>query len=373
MDRLGPAAPFALGSLDAAELEAFAAAVGPLAGLRADSLISACYHVAALAGVPPGRFGLRELARLGEQAGLVPRTGRNLRYLLDRASFDEIGLRRALAASAPMAEIEAFVLEYVEVPVEDGRSWDVFVIVAVGRGWSQPVGLARTAVPPPDPLDDGPVLDISEAELACVSSLLEQLDDDYAAVEGVRSAPVPPLVARAGTFGENPQARAAIGELIPEYFLPVTGELTECPLRRHPYEPHALLLREHFPLWPQGTSSPQPRQLLGGRSRHGAEYAVAYRPSAGDDTLFAICRPTVAAGADELLGRRPERRARELAELAIRLPEPDEVTLDRVTGFRHLDEPGWARSALLLFSLQAVLTGRLEPAASPTPTSATKA
>jgi hypothetical protein len=372
MDRLGPADAFSLGPLDAAAIEAFRSVLRALPVLRSDSLESACAQVAALAAAPSGGFGLTELVQISSQVGLLPpRTVRNLRYLLDRASFDETVLRRALVATAPMAEVEAFVLEYAAVPVDPERAWDVFMVVAIGRGWSQPIGIARTPVPPADPLDGGRVLDISEAEVACVAALLEQLDSDYAAVHGASSVQVPPVVARARSLGENPQAREAIGELMPEYFLPVTGELTECNLRRHPYESHSLLLREHFPPWPQGTAPPRPRQLLDRGSRHSAEYALAYRTPTETDTRFAICRPTVAAGADELLGERPERRARELAELAVRLPAPDATTLARVTDFRHRDDRGWIRSALLLFTLRAVLTGRLQPAAADTPTGVT--
>lgn len=188
--------------------------------------------------------------------------------------------------------------------------------------------------------------------------LLTELGDDYVAVAGELPPRVPPILALDQRFGENHDLRGALE--VPEYFLTVGPEYEGLELAAEAYEmrrPGQIIARQ-FGEWPDDAPAPVPKQVLGASSRRTAEYAVAFR--AAGLTRYAVARPLVRAPRGAMLGRRPQVRARALAELAARLPQWHSGTNDRVVAFRHHSERGWLRHALLLSAAQAVVSGRLQ-------------
>lgn len=360
---LGPSSPFALPSAERLDLDQLERLVLGLLGGRGDRAARMAGWIGAVVAAPAGHFSTPDLAKVVPQGHET--SEKQLRYLVDKAAWDQVTLRRALVASAPLAEVGALLLEYAEIPTGASRpGWDIFSLHAIGRGWSIPVGWQRRRIPPPN--RGGQIVEISEAEQHAVCELLATFAEDLPVVEPLAAGPPPPLIGLDQRFGENAALRTDIASAVGEYLLEVGGEYVDFgPIRLHPYETRRAnaLLQDFFPEWSEGTAPPQPREILTGASRRGREYAVAFRRE--ERTRYGLCRPIVSVPRGELLGRQPQERATQIAALAAEVTELNAAESLRAADFRHARDSGWERHSLLMSALQGLLTARLQAAPSP--------
>jgi hypothetical protein len=345
-----------------AQAEGFATVMRSMLGVRTDAATGMAAFVAAMsASAELGVFRVPELVKL--VPGFLSCTPRELRYAVDKARWQQAALRQHLVAAAPLSDIVALVIEHHEICERREPIWDVLSLHALGPSWTVPVGWQRYRLPPPD--RDGDVIRHADCEHAAVRALLRDYVEDLVAVAGVVPGPAPPLFTLSSALGENFELRQEIAQLVPEYLLAVEGTYCDHRLREHPYEPRnpedqlADILRDRR----TGQPSPMPRQVLTGSSRRSAEYAVACEGPRG--VSFAIGHPHVAAPQGVPLGRRPEQRITQLAELAGQIEDSAAATRLRLAAFRHNNDAGWQRAALLMSAYHAYLQGLLEAPGEP--------
>lgn len=296
-------------------------------------------YVAAVAACNHARFRLIDVA---DFASSLKAPGDSFRNLLDRARWSAEDIRRALLRSALLAGVLAICLEIHIDAHGDGSGRDLIALVAVGAGWSIPIGWAHVEHPPVLP----GVVDVVRG---AVLNLIEEL-----AVEWVSLAPctpLPPLVSADPCFGEDKRLRAELAARSIEYALPVPAEFDEAEPVSHPYEEttHSRTLAELLPWQPDG---PTALLELASADRREADYVAPLSPR-----HRLLIHPEVELPAGALLGDHPRIRALELAEL--RAPEPGLIESLRVAGFHHASAQGVIRHAWLMSILSVFLRGRL--------------
>lgn len=296
-------------------------------------------YVAAVAGCEKDCFRLSDLARL--PPGSVDVARDRFRHLLERATWSDEGIRRGLVRSAIDAGVLAVSVEIDVDAKEDESGRDMIALVAVGEGWSIPVGWTCIDYPPPIP-------GVPDAVRRAVVNVLEDFAADWHVLQpGI--AP-PPIVTADHCLGEDRELRGELRARSFEYALPVYADYDEVEPVRHPY---ADTERERTlaELLPQRPGETPAVVELAATERSEAEYAVAL-PDGG----YVLIHPELALPASALSGHRPQRRARELSEL--RAPAPRVVRNLRVTDFLHGSPKGTIRHAWLMSAYAVVIRGR---------------
>lgn len=309
-------------------------------GHRSDRAELMSTYVSAVAGCPETTFGL---SRLADFALDLPSPIDSFRNLLDRGRWSVEELQRALLRSAMVAGVVALCLEIHVIAREDGAGRDLIALVAVGAGWSIPVGWALVSHPPIQP-------GVPDAVRGQVVGLIEEFTLAWASLGG--GPALPPLVSADSCFGEDNRLRRELVERSIEYGLPVPAEFDEARPVTHPYESieRGRTLAELLP-W-EGKAADQPMVELEADDRRKAEFLA---PLSERRRLFV--RPEVEIPDGAMLGHHPQRRAAELAEL--RAPEPGLIESLRVAGFEHPSATAVIRHAWLMSILSVFLRGRL--------------
>jgi hypothetical protein len=297
------------------------------------------HYTAAVAGCHLQTFGLPEIARLARG---LPAPSDSFRNLLDRGRWSVEGIREALMRAALLAGILAICLEIHVNAHGDGSGRDLIALVAVGTGWSIPIGWAHVGHPPIEP-------GVPDAARNAVIDLIEEFAVTWASLCGAAS--MPPLLSADDCFGEDTRLRAELAARSVEYSLPVPAEFDEAEAVAHPYEPSegGRTLAELLP-W-NLESSPAAVELAAADRRE-AEYVTALSPQ-----RRLLVHPEIDLPDGALLGHHPQRRALELAQL--RAPEPGLIESLRVAGFRHGSSQAVTRHAWLMSILAIFLRGRL--------------
>lgn len=336
-------------------------------GMRASSAEGLAAFVASATAVRPGPFRVTDLVGVG--SAVVSAPAHELRYAIDKASWDACGLRRALVAAAQRADIDALAIEHAEV-FDDGRPCDIVSLHARTSLGTMSLGWQVSPIPPPDRGEE--IMDLSDAERLCVHRLLEDFAGDLAAVVPALPTALAPVIATLPAFGENFALRGEVGTFAPEYVMEVSGGYVDHRLMGHPYETQFRVIEpggsaelrsvepelEQVLVDPLGELDRRPRKVLQGHPERDAEYAVAFKRESRP--AYVICRPRVVAPPGVPLGPRREKRALVLAELAKQVTNSEAAQRLRIADFRHLNQAGWQRSALVLSALAAHLQGWLE-------------
>jgi len=296
-------------------------------------------YVAAVAACHHTSFRLLDVA---DCAVWMSAPADSFRNLLDRARWSVHDVRRALLRSALLAGMLAICLEIHINARADGSGRDLIALVAVGAGWSIPIGWAYVEHPPVVP----GVVDVLRG---AVVNLIEELAVEWESL--APGVPLPPLLSADDCFGEDQRLRAELAARSIEYALPVPAEFDEAEPVAHPYErtEHGRTLAELLPWGPGGS----PLLLELERSdRREAEFVAPFSPR-----RRLLIHPEVDLPAGALLGHRPGERARDLADL--RAPIPGTIESLRVSGFQHASGQGVMRHAWLMSILSVFLRGRL--------------
>jgi hypothetical protein len=316
----------------------FATALTDL-GHRADRAELMGHYVAAVAGCREASFGLLDLA-LHNSSLTSPAD--SFRNLLDRARWSVQEIREALLRSALFAGILAICFEIHVGARADGSGRDLIALVAVGAGWSIPIGWAHIEHPPVEP-------GVPDAVRGAVINLIEEFAVAWAALgPGVA---LPPLLSADCCFGEDTRLRAELAARSVEYVLPVPAEFDEAVPVTHPYE-SSERGRTLAELLPWAPDRPPAMVELASAQRREAEYVAPLSPR-----QRLLIHPEVELPAGAILGHHPQQRVLELAEL--RAPEPGLIESLRVAGFGHPSARAVIRHAWLMSILSVFLRGRL--------------
>jgi hypothetical protein len=325
-------------------------------GSRRDRDRNLAAWAAAVAGAPPGPLRVTALAAASREFTPSLST-KQLRHVIENAPLDEVLLRRRLVRSAPLSQVLAFTVEHEWIlHPESTTELDLYSLHAVGMDWTVPIGWVVERIPPSD--RGGKVVGVDDSEAAAVLELLSQMRDDYEAVEPavlLSASGPPPVILQAESFGINRALRDGLRSTIGEYVALVPGTYSDLRLRGEPLdrvEPNRQL-QDYFAPMPAG-AEPSPRELLDrSRVRRGREYAVAIPTDTGPE--YALARPLPAVAPGELSGSRPEKRARELGQLACTVGDSHAAARLRVADLRHRSPDVLRRHALLMSVLSTVI------------------
>lgn len=313
-----------------------------------------------VAGVAAARGGTLRVGDISEASG-GRANAKQLRHAVERAPMCEASLRQCMLSAAPLSEVRAFSLEQRCVEFGDDRGGiDIYSIHAVVDHGLIPLGWVIEPIPPDD--EEGRALGITDVEERAVMRLLRQTSGDYLAIEPVTrlaGTGPPPVILQSASFGENKRLRVALRNLIGEYVARVDGSYSDLVLRSDPYESvePSRQLEDYYGRVPEG-ADPPPREILDdSQSRHGREYALPLPE--GDDVGYAIVRPLPPVPRHGLQGRLPERRARELGQLAMEIGDTRAADRLRVADLRHPNPAAIRRHALLMSLLSLFRAGRL--------------
>ena len=316
---------------------------------------------ALVAGVIDAAPGIIRLPQIASASGT---TAQALRRLLDKEDIDEGALRRALVATVPAGELEAFVVESVWVDLvegeREGRGRHIFCLGAVSAGTTTPIGWAIVDSPPP-PAESDP---LSALDARAIVHLVSQAGGDYETREPGALATVgaSPVVILEPLFGTDHRLRTELAKIVPEYVVAIDGdEVLGNAVRAHPYEAVDLGRRVQDLFDPLPDAGPAlSREILdASRTRHGREYVTGTRR--GRLAAYAIARPYVARPPGALLGRLPDDRAVVLADLAASISDSRAASRLRVSDFHHPTPQGVRRQALLASCFDAMRAERLAP------------
>lgn len=326
---------------------------------RAKAMTDYVCRVPALAGGP---FGVADIATGPD--GCDRKLFDRLCHMLEQAKWSWVALRRGLLASAIATGIVALTIEIrvlanfnvdsdedppqcgddIAARREDGR--DLIALVAVGDGWSTPVGWACVEHPPP-------IAGHSGAIRSAVINLIEELVAEWPQL--AHDEVLPPIVCafprfNEDCFGEDWRLRAELAGRGLEYKLAAMRDYNEVKPVLHPFET-TIEGRTLAELLPGDPRPPADLLELESTDRSHGEFALALPGG-----LFDLIHPEPVVPEGALRGDHPQHRARELA--AIEIPAPTVIDGLRVADFKHRSTEGVIRHAWLVSTFSATSRGR---------------
>lgn len=330
----------ALAVPDSRSRRGFHAALGTL-GHPADRADVAVDYGAAVLSGEAGEFTLTELAARARGAG----SRDSFRHLLQRSSWSATSIRRALLRSALAEGIVALLIEIEPMvhidaqELEDTAGQDLISLSALGNRPPVPLGWFCVEHPP------APRLDISDADRQGILKVLQDLAEDWSALDSERE--FPPLLAHDFYFGEDDLLRAELRERSFEYVFPLTADYTGAAFLIHPYEeatPARTLVEQLDHDDPQSVI----RELAGSGF---PEFIVA-----GAAHSFAVVAPQIGLGPDAISGHRPRNRAREISSM--RPPVGSLARELRASDLRGVAPEALCRHAYLISALTLIAEKR---------------